>query len=99
MENFKGTKGEWFIRNEYDENYKQDVSEIGVIDDNDCIITCWSYHVEDEFKANALLISKAPKMLSMLEKICNQIDNEHVSEFLIEIQNEAKQLIKEATEL
>lgn len=48
-----------------------------------------------EAKANALLISKAPEMLEMLEKAMSLLGN--VGEF--EIAKEIEQLIKSATEL
>jgi hypothetical protein len=47
-----------------------------------------------EIEANALLISKSPEMLEMLKKI---VSCYHIYEF--EILDEAKQLIKEATEI
>lgn len=48
----------------------------------------------EEAKANALLISKAPEMLYMLEIVCTELyktDNE--------LATKVKQLIKEASEL
>lgn len=49
--------------------------------------------------AEGIIDSKAPEMLKILNSIIAQINNEHVSDYLIQIQEEAKQIIKEATEL
>lgn len=65
---FLGTKGKWFVSSEYDEKWEQDTMQIGVENDNECIITCWSFHIEDEYKYNAQLIAHAPEMLEMLQK-------------------------------
>jgi hypothetical protein len=48
-------------------------------------------------KENALLISKAPDMLEMLEKLVNEIKSEYKSDN--ELLEEARMLIKSATEL
>ena len=58
---------------------------------------------DNEEKANALLISKAPEMLEMLEKISQFIDENEDVNYMVrllsrEIPN-IKNLIKEATEL
>ena len=88
---FKGTKGKWYV-----ENFKGCESVctkldtqgdiICLIPDEDCDSS------RENWEANALLISKAPEMLEMLEKISEINFNE-------EIQKEVLQLIKEATEL
>ena len=82
---FKGTKGKWFttvLGDVYSENQV----------DNEII--CEVIHGKlEETKANALLISKAPEMLEMLETVLNNSDVPN------EIYDKAKQLIKEATEI
>jgi hypothetical protein len=103
MSEFKGTKGEWLVSYEYDEMWEQETAQIGVKNENDCIITCWSNFIENEYKANALLISKAPEMLEMLDKISKFIDENKGVNYWCELLKrevpEIKQLIKEATTL
>ena len=88
MENQKFTKGKWEVSTN---------NEIGILitskhPQNRDILTIWKYDVtfseNQEAKANALLISKAPEMLEMLKK-CNQIIKTP----------DLEQLIKEATEI
>lgn len=97
MENmeFKGTKGKWFI-------VRGEVSELGecisiaekpeskVKSKLICLITRANCLDEVDI-ANAQLISKAPEVLEMLEKVLNN------SDVPSEIYDQAKQLIKEAT--
>jgi hypothetical protein len=52
-----------------------------------------------EIEANMLLYSKAPEMLEMLVKMINEFDAEHATHYGSELCYEAKQLIKEATEI
>lgn len=88
---FKGTKGKW--------EFGGDTIEGKLISSrhpqNRDICTIWAYDTEfieqRECKANALLISKAPEMLEMLIKLTSTMDYRNIEE--------AKQLIKEATEL
>ena len=88
MSEFKGTKGKWKIKEK----------GATILDDNDNSVICWYgvatstfWKKEEEFKANSLLISKAPEMLEMLEKLAH-------GEHYIGVQ-EIRQLIKEATEI
>ncbi len=95
---FKGTKGKWKHFNTYgrytvgnDEN-----SHLSFID-------CWKEGIggiktNEEAEANALLISKSPEMLEMLDRLVEltKSDNIEMPKF---IQEEIEQLIKEATEL
>lgn len=94
---FKGTKGKWFI----DEDkwiVTDDKSEFGDIicappEEWDLSIIKWN--------ANALLISKAPEMLEMLQML-NNIENEEFCKesFNVEdLKRKLSRLIKEATEL
>lgn len=87
MSEFKGTKGNWSV-------YKP--NHIGCenvnIGDNtgfDGYVELWHHHYDtkEEAKANALLISKAPEMLEMLQNITEYSPYE------------IKQLIKQATEI
>ena len=52
----------------------------------------------DETKANALLISKAPEMLEMLQKVVDEYYSDEIEADRTFI-NKIKQLIKEATEI
>ena len=98
---FKGTKGKWFIWRENliitDYNTKEDV-------------ICIKPQIKniENWKANALLISKAPEHLQelineieLLKRIKKQLDDLGGSmEFEVEERIEVlEQLIKEATEL
>jgi len=88
MSNFKGTKGKWSINSN---NQDQIESQDGI---NIC--DCWSMgdnRFPDlfEMKANALLISKAPEMLEMLEDIKDYLGSDK--------RTEIENLIKSATEL
>jgi hypothetical protein len=78
---FKGTKGKWevTISNEYCGDYS-------IKNENGSATS-----FEDE--ANALLISKAPEMLEMLNKVCKKLKGNGFPM----LQEEIEQLIKEAT--
>jgi hypothetical protein len=98
MENFKGTKGKWLVS---ELNFDEIKSESGF-----SIADVWDMQAgifpnPDEAKANALLISKAPEMLEMLEKLTLVFDNFRMptEANLKTYSSEIKQLIKEATEL
>lgn len=92
MTNFKGTKGKWHWHyNKYDECYQVNAEKI----------VAMTFYVSDEDKSNALLISKAPEMLEMLENCFDMFDKLRpaTEEEIREMKNNIKQLIKEATEL
>lgn len=94
---FKGTKGTWSYRENYDEKYSQPTLIIGNETYSE-FITIWTGlerydEIDIETKANALLISKAPEMLEMLQIIL-QSENTPIVH-----RKKVKQLIKEATEL
>jgi len=98
---FKGTKGKWFI--DYEESgYNEHHTLCTPISVDNTIGFCDVYGEDEEAKANALLISKAPEMLEMLE---NQLefliycrDNMKVSRPFFNLKIVAiEQLIKEAT--
>lgn len=117
---FKGTKEEWSIRKTFDQNYDQPILEIDSYKaGKEGIITVWSgqgigEEIDDEIKANALLISKAPEMLEELNdtivdlKILKsnildalRTDNrwEGMDKVIQKWIDRKEQLIKEATEL
>jgi hypothetical protein len=99
---FKGTKGNWKISTD---------NEMGTLitsthPQNRDIATIWKYDAtfleNREAKANALLISKAPEMLEMLKKVLIHVDWSYetwTSNHGLIIEEEIKELIKEATEL
>jgi hypothetical protein len=95
MENFKGTKGKWAVLQTDEVESHLDIA-INT-EREDCV--CWVYSKFDyqDFngKANALLISKAPEMLEMLEKLEPIFRELNV----VGLANEIEQLIKEATEI
>jgi len=99
---FKGTKGKWELGGATIEGVLISARH----PQNRDICTVWAYDVEfleqQEAKANALLISKAPEMLEMLNDLHGRIDfsgEAWGSNEGIELSNKIKQLIKEATEL
>lgn len=94
MDNYKFTKGKW---------KKKDTNNIKC---NGALIACaygfvvkegkYEYTIETEL--NALLISKAPEMLEMLNKLLPFISSKEPNENKV-LTNEIKQLIIQATEL
>lgn len=99
---FKGTKGKWKAK-EINFRYAVGSKENGNIN----FIDCWRQGIggiktNEEAEANALLISKAPEMLEMLNHLSSSIDfsfDAWGSNQGIELFNKIEQLIKEATEL
>lgn len=86
---FKGTKGKWY----HFKNHSQ------VVLDGEYMLNVEGFGIEKAY--NARLISKAPEMLEMLQKI-NSIENEEFCKesFNIEdLKRKLSRLIKEATEL
>lgn len=89
MSNFKGTKGKWKAinngphwNNRAIDNWVIEFSEYGEV---------VSDHVYNEY--DALLISKAPEMLEMLERIAN------MEGMYPDVVRNVSKVIKEATEL
>jgi hypothetical protein len=111
MNKFKGTKGTWLNKFNgcYFDVYRKEDHEDGrslavsviLYESNPNVVGVNNISKLDECKANALLISKAPEMLEMLEKISLVLDNFNppTKETALNWSNEIKQLIKEATEL
>jgi hypothetical protein len=101
---FKGTKGKWIVAKANMKDTNKDELTISLdggdkLENGYRLIACIS-PIEKADKidfANALLISKAPEMLEMLKELVKQntYRGYEESEDVIE----AKQLIKEATEL
>lgn len=95
MTEFKGTKGKW----QYTFHESKDrTHEVRRIDSEDGVAICViRTNNEQQARANAKLISKAPEMLEMLEMWC--IDMEERGRAYGDCYTMTKQLIKEATEL
>lgn len=109
---FKGTKGPWSLRNEFDEKYDQPI--INVDSENgseESFATIWSglcleSELDEKTKANAQLISKAPEMLHTLKDVfkaldCVEKDSEGncTQTFGKSFVDKIQQLIKSATEI
>ena len=95
MSEFKGTKGKW-------QSYTPD--HIGCTnvkfgkEEWDGFIEVWHHHNGSvQAKSNALLISKAPEMLEMLQEFVLDFDNGLIDDFQI-ARDRFEKLIKEATE-
>ena len=89
---FKGSKGKWNI----ERHQHQLCGDYLIIDENDYqLAIADNEYIQDyeKTKANALLISKAPEMLELLQSL---VSSEMTP---LAIRKRAKQLIKEATEL
>lgn len=100
MSEFKGTKGKW----NYDDGDNSSIDM--VLDDNSTISVSRHDRYGDglvgsreEMQANALLISKAPEMLEMLNKINITISIHGKIDSETELHYQLNKLIKEATEL
>jgi hypothetical protein len=97
MAEFKGTKGKWYVSggDKYATIQSTGMDEkIAVTHPTIATINSTFLDIE-EFRANALLISKAPEMLEMLAKISKGFndDEKHL------IVSKARQLIKQSTDL
>ena len=96
MSEFKGTKGKWGINHE-----QRNQRGILIECNNPNWEVCNTTTNYEEDIANALLISKAPEMLEMLNKcfyMCDKLQFPTEQE-LNTIKLEIKQLIKEATSI
>ena len=82
---FKGIKGEWKIDLEYKSTERVEIRD----SNNNCFIDVWKLGkiTEEEMKANAKLISKAPEILEALQFFVNNnmlsVIGEEVAERLI----------------
>ena len=100
MSEFKGTKGKWYLQ-EFTDVYTNIIRVKTDVSDN-IYLGSSSQNPNPEYRANALLISKAPQMLEMLkiarDKFLDLKHDKNLPE-LQEIQDQIEQLIKEATEI
>lgn len=97
--NFKGTKGKWYAV-EYAGYYI--IQNGNYYGDKDVLDP--ENFAEEQVKANALLISKAPEMLEMLQKISAELEhiwmnNDSNEIFDVIDAEELDNLIKSATEI
>jgi hypothetical protein len=100
---FKGTKGKWFIENlnePKEGRYPAFEIDISTEQESNMCTVWYSDSFDEQAKANALLISKAPEMLEILNWFVEYfedlyVDGSEVNDKVIE----TKQLIKEATEI
>lgn len=92
MGNFKGTKGKWY-RN------KESRIVSSVYSENNEKLIHISGKNNEEAQANALLISKAPEMLGLLDRFATIRYKGASKKELEELFMEAEELIKSATEL
>lgn len=96
---FKGTKGQWKLQQSKNDTFDYDVQIVGI-----CGFFSQPNDTSDDDEMmyyNALLASKAPEMLEMLQKI-NNIENEDFCKesFNIEdLKRKLSRLIQSATEL
>ena len=106
MHEFKGTKGKWFVSSNSIKDYELDgdTRRHGKIDistnDWGSFIQCFRHEMnenDNQSKANALLISKAPEMLDMILLLVDRLEENGLGTF--SAVERAKKLIKEATEL
>ena len=88
----KHTQGEWRV-----------IRKMNVKSSEGYICSCGgkrtSMSINNEIEmntANAKLISAAPDLLNALRSMLSQLENEHVSEFMDEFINEAKEAIEKA---
>ena len=93
---FKGTKGKWKLLSTYIKK-----EWVNITSDKDIIARTFYGDAEPmvtkkEAQANALLISKAPEMLEMLNELIHAFEGKNLNGFQEERLSEAKELIKEA---
>ncbi|EPL7679804.1 hypothetical protein [Elizabethkingia anophelis] len=101
MSEFKGTKGKLTIDKAEDVN--GNVLYYGIYSNYSSIATChpneYCSTTIDMAKANAVLFSKAPEMLEMLNKIIEEYKvGNHDNFIMSDLIDESEKLIKEATE-
>ena len=95
MKEFKGTKGKWSVgvAPEYNNTLKSAMIEIHTNNVWVCKVQNNGIIQSEEGNYNALLISKAPDMLEMLQYLNRR------GGLGLDIHNKIEQLIKQATEL
>lgn len=94
---FKGTKGDWIAQCLDLSDYKS--LSVGSLSQNTVIAHCYlpNKEIEQEQKANALLISKAPEMLEAMQEFCHRVDRGEVRSK--RTYAKFKELIKSATQI
>ena len=99
MSKFKGTKGKWKIK-DIKSPFETTInsSEYRIAEVKHFEGKNFNDPIEKEAKANALLISKTPEMLEMLNRFM-EITRELNHPRLDHLRGSANRLIKEATEL
>ena len=98
MSEFKGTKGKWKIediKSPFETTINS--SEYRIAEVKHFEGKNFNDPIEKEAKANALLISKAPEMLYILQEFLSDFDNGLIEDFQI-ARDRFEKLIKEATE-
>jgi hypothetical protein len=97
MNEFKGSKGNWKLW-ALDNQRCYQIKSNGKIICDAVYFNAYDFETKEISTANALLISKAPEMLEMLERFkkINNIAKEHIAPKLFK---DLEQLIKEATTL
>lgn len=98
MSEFKGTKGKWKIK-DIKSPFETEInsSEYRIAEVKHFKGKGFNDPIEKEAKANALLISKSPEMLEMLQEFVLDFDNGLIDDFQI-TRDRFEKLIKEATE-
>ena len=104
---FKGTKGKWIVAKANMKDTNNDELTISLdggdkVENGYRLIACISpLEKADKFDfANALLISKAPEMLEILNNIVENYKSGNEDNFIMSnLIDKSEQLIKEATEL
>ena len=91
--NFKGTKGKWITEKFDMKGCEKSILILSKNSNKQIAEVNFEYLRNEDYVYNALLISKAPEMLEMLEIIL-QSENTPIVH-----RKKVKQLIKEATEL
>ncbi len=94
---FKGTKGNWFsCCTDADPHYL-------FANENGTVICKFTRKQDggteipiEEMRANAILISKAPEMLAMIDSLCEELEFHGVS---LSMAKKGRELIKESTKI
>lgn len=93
---FKGTEGKWTIK-----ETKNGHQQLSSLDWGNFCKVCNVTNVNNKYiqiaRANALLISKAPELLQMIELLIDRLEENDLGN--LNAVERAKQLIKQATEL
>ena len=91
MNEFKFTKGKWYVSKAY--KTINDEKGFGIAQEN-------GVRNSKEWDANALLISKAPEMLEMLNSIVENYKSGNEDNFIMSnLIDKSENLIKEATQI